>query len=160
MAARTQNPGTHWRLWLRNETLRSGVLAGIYISCVFVTWLELANRMRELEPFAGARNFVAAVLLVAILSIPAWRYRRDPARLFASGLVAWTILTITYLFSEIFFKLLESRMGFLHVFVLGVISYGVVAVLDWVLLMCAEARHQHVAQSREAAVFADRRRGR
>jgi len=160
MAARTQNSGMRWRVWLRNETLRSGVLAGIYISCVFISWLELANRVRELEPFAGARNFIAAALLVAILLIPAWRYRREPARLFASGLVAWTLLTVTYLLAEIFFKLLESRMGFLHVFVLGAVSYGVVAVLDWVLLMCAEARQQHVAQSHEAAVVTNRRHGR
>lgn len=159
MAAGTQNPGTRWRLWLRNETLRGGILVGIYISCIFVSWLELANRVRELEPFAGARNFIAAVLLVAILAVPAWRYRREPARLFASGLVAWAILTVTYVFAEIFFKLLESRMGFLHVFVLGTVSYGVVAVLDWVLLMCAEARQQHVTQSREAAMVTDRRRG-
>ena len=159
MTAHTQNPGMWRRLWLRNETLRSGVLVGIYISCIFVSWLELANRVRELEPFAGARNFIAAALLVAVLAIPAWRYRRDPARLFASGLVAWTTLTVTYLLAEIFFKLLESRMGFLHVFVLGAVSYGVVAVLDWVLLMCAEARQQHVAQSREAAIVTHRRRG-
>jgi hypothetical protein len=159
MTARTQSPGLRWPSWLRNETLRNGVLTGIYISCIFVSWLELANRVRELEPFAGARNLIATLLVVVVLTVPALRYRRDPARLFASGLIAWGILTLTYLTSELFFKLLESRMGFFHVFVLGAISYGVVAVLDWVLLMCAEARHQHVVETRETVVVAGRRRG-
>jgi hypothetical protein len=159
MTARTQSPGLRWPSWLRHETLRNGVLTGIYISCIFVAWLELANRVRELEPFAGARNLIAAILVVMVLTVPALRYRRDPARLFASGLIAWSILTLTYLTSEFFFKLLESRLGFLHLFVLGAISYGLLAVLDWVLLMCAEARQQHVAETRETVVVADRRRG-
>ena len=32
-------------------------------------------------------------------------------------------------------------MGALHVFMLGAVCYGFVAVLDWVFLMCAEVRH-------------------
>jgi hypothetical protein len=56
------------------------------------------------------------------------------------------------------FTLLESRMGAFHVFVLGAVSYGFVAVLDWVFLMCAEARHEHIAQSRETTASAGRHR--
>ena len=65
---------------------------------------------------------------------------------------------MTYLVAELHFKLLESRMGGLHVFMLGAVSYGFVAVLDWVYLMCAGVRHEHVAHSRESAVAAGRHR--
>jgi hypothetical protein len=146
MAAQTHSPGMHWPLWLRHVALRNGILAGIYLSCVLVVWLEVANRVRELESFAGTRNFVAAALFVALAAIPVLRFRQDPGKLFLAGL------------TELNFKLLESRMGFLHVFMLGAVSYGFVAVLDWVFLMCAEARQQHIAQTREASALAGRRR--
>ena len=158
MAARTETSGMRWRLWLRHQALRSGVLTGIYLSCVLVAWLEIANRVRELENFAGTRNFIAAAAFVSIATIPVLRFRRQPARLFLAGLVAWTLLTLTYVVAEANFKLLESRMGFLHVFMLGVVSYGFVSVLDWVYLICAEARHQHIAQSREGAALVGRHR--
>jgi len=92
------------------------------------------------------------------MAIPALRFWRRPGRLFVAGLTAWTILTMTYLAAEIHYTLLESRMGALHVFVLGAVSYGFVAVLDWVFLMCAGVRHQHMAQSREATAPAGRHR--
>jgi len=158
LAARTQIPGMRWSFWLRHEALRNGVLTGIYLACVLVTWLEVANRVRELEAFAGTRNFIAAVVFAGILAIPVLHFRHDPAKLFVAGLTAWTLLTLTYLVAELNFKLLESRMGFLHVFMLGAVSYGFVAVLDWVFLMCAGARQQHIAQSREATPVTDRRR--
>jgi hypothetical protein len=158
MAAQTHSPGMHWPLWLRHAALRNGILAGIYLSCVLVVWLEVANRVRELESFAGTRNFVAATLFVALSAIPVLRFRQDPGKLFLAGLTAWTLLTVTYVVAELNFKLLESRMGFLHVFMLGAVSYGFVAVLDWVFLMCAEARQQHIAQTREASALAGRRR--
>jgi hypothetical protein len=65
---------------------------------------------------------------------------------------------MTYLVAELHFKLLESRMGALHFFVLGAVSYGFVAVLDWVFLMCAGVRHEHMAQTRENPVPAGRHR--
>ena len=156
MAARPQLSGLRRAWWLRNEALRTGILAGIYLSCVLVAWLELANRVRELEAYAGIRNTAGGAALLAILAMPALRFRNEPARLFLAGLTAWTLLTVTYVLAELNFKLLESRMGFFHVFMLGVVSYGFVAVLDWVFLMCAEARQQHLSQS--SAEAAPRRR--
>ena len=154
MAARPQLPGMRYFLWMRIASLRTGILTGIYLSCVFVAWLEVANRVAELTPFAELRNFVAGAILILVLGIPVLRFRNRPGRLFVAGLTAWTLLTMTYIVAEINFTLLESRMGALHVFVLGAVSYGFVAVLDWVLLMCAGVRHQHVAQSREITATA------
>jgi len=156
MAARPQLPGMQWFLWLRIASLRIGVLTGIYLSCVFVAWLDVANRVAELEPYAELRNLVAGAILIMVLAIPVLRFRHQPGRLFISGITAWTLLTMTYLVAEIHFTLLESRMGAFHVFVLGAVSYGFLAVLDWVFLMCAGARHQHMAQSRETSTPAGR----
>jgi len=149
MATRPQLPGMQWFLWLRIASLRIGVLTGIYLSCVFVAWLEVANRVPALWSFAELRNLVAGAILIVLLGIPVLRFLHRPGRLFVAGLTAWTLMTVTYLVAEVHFTLLESRMGALHVFVLGAVSYGFVAVLDWVFLMCAGVRHQHMVQSRE-----------
>jgi len=158
MAARFQLPGMRWFLWMRIASLRTGILTGIYLSCVFVAWLEVANRVAELEPYAELRNLVAGAILIMVLGIPVLRFRNHPGRLFVSGLTAWTLLTITYIAAEMHFTLLDTRMGAFHVFVLGAVSYGFVAVLDWVFLMCAGVRHEHIAQSRETAASAGRHR--
>jgi hypothetical protein len=154
MTARPQLPGMQWFLWLRIASLRTGVLTGIYLSCVFVAWLEVANGVPELWRFAEVRNLLAGAILIMVLGIPVLRFRHRPGKLFVAGLTAWTLLTVTYLVAEIRFTLLESRMGALHVFVLGAVSYGFVAVLDWVFLMCAGVRHQHIVQSRESPATA------
>jgi hypothetical protein len=147
-----------WFLWLRIASLRTGTLTGIYLSCVFVSWLVVANRVAELEPFAELRNMAAGAILILILGIPVLRFRNKPGKLFVAGLTAWTILTMTYLGAEMHFTLLESRMGAFHVFMLGAVSYGFVAVLDWVFLMCAGVRHEHILQSREITPSSGRHR--
>ena len=158
MAARTHLPGMQWFLWLRIASLRIGILTGIYLSCVFVAWLNVANRVAELEPYAELRNLMAGGILIIVLGIPVFRFRHQPGKLFVAGLTAWALLTMTYLAAEIHFTLLESRMGAFHVFMLGAVSYGFVAVLDWVFLMCAGVRHEHMVQSRETAASAGRHR--
>jgi hypothetical protein len=158
MAARPQLPGMRWFLWLRIASLRIGILTGIYLSCVFVAWLIVANRLPALVPFAEVRNLVAGAILVMVLGIPVLRFRQRPGRLFVAGLTAWTLLTITYVAAEMHFTLLESRMGAFHVFVLGAVSYGFVAVFDWVFLMCAGVRHEHIVHSREITASAGRHR--
>jgi drug/metabolite transporter (DMT)-like permease len=147
-------------LWMRIASMRAGFLTGIYLSCVFVAWLVVANRVTELEPYAELRNLVAGAILIAILAIPVLRFRHQPGKLFIAGLTAWALLTLTYIAAEIHFTLLESRMGAFHVFMLGAVSYGFVAVLDWVFLMCAVVRHQHITQSRETTASAGRHRTR
>jgi drug/metabolite transporter (DMT)-like permease len=147
-------------LWMRIASMRAGVLTGIYLSCVFVAWLVVANRVVELEPYAELRNLVAGAILIAVLAIPVLRFRHQPGKLFVAGLTAWALLTLTYIAAEIHFTLLESRMGAFHVFMLGAVSYGFVAVLNWVFLMCAVVRRQHMTQSRETTASAGRHRTR
>jgi len=151
MGVRRQLPGSRWFWWLRNAPLRIGILTGIYLSCVFISWLLVANRLPRLEPFASIRNLAAGVVTVILLLIPVLRFRHEPLRIFVSGLTAWTILTFTYLAAELHFTLLESRMGALHMYILGAVTYGFVSVFHWVFLMCAEARQQHIEQLERAA---------
>jgi hypothetical protein len=158
MSPRLQLPDTQWWNWTRNASLRTGVLAGIYLSCAFVAWLVVANRVPELEAFAGVRNLAAAVVMILLMAIPVLRFRFAPMRLFVAGLVAWTLMTITYRAAELFFSLLESRLGALHVFMLGAVSYGFVAVFEWVALICVEARSRHVAQTQEPSASTGRAR--
>ena len=158
MADPSQLTGMRWSLWLRNQALRSGILAGVYLSCVFVAWLVVANRVPELEPYAEARNLVAVGLLAAIVVIAPLRFRQEPGRLFLAGLTAWTLLTLTYVVAGMFFPLLENRIGALHLFMLGAVPYGIVAVLDWVFLICAGVRHQYILQTRGAAPTSVRHR--
>jgi hypothetical protein len=156
MAGRPQLPGMRWLRWLHNAALRSGVLTGVYLSCVIVAWLFVANRVPELEAFAGIRNLAAGAAVIVLMSIPVLRFRREPVRMFVCGITAWTLLTLTYLGMEMYFSLLESRMGAFHIFMLGGVSYGFVAVFHWVLLLCMEARHRHLAQSNQGTVSAPR----
>jgi hypothetical protein len=156
MVARSQLPGMRLFLWLRNASLRIGVLTGVYLSIVFFAWLVVANRFSQLDLFAGIRNIAAATAILMAMLIPVLRFRREPVRMFVAGLTAWTLLTLTYIGMEMRFSLLGSRMGAFHLFMLGGITYGFVSVFQWVFLLCAEARHQYVAHAAQAAVTASR----
>jgi hypothetical protein len=160
MEATRQLPGMQRLLWVRNAALRTGILTGIYASCIFVGWLLAANHIRRLEPFAGIRNLVAGAVMIFLLSIPLLRFRHEPAKMFLSGLTAWITLTFTYFAAELHYTLLQSRMGALHIFILGAFSYGLIAVFQWVFLLCVRARQQHVSQTRRAATAAGRSRTR
>jgi hypothetical protein len=158
MSARPQLPGSRWFWWLRNAPLRIGILTGIYLSGAFISWLLVSNRLPRLESFASIRNLAAGVVVIILLLIPVLRFRHEPLRMFVSGLTAWSILTFTYIAAELRFSLLESRMGALHIYIMGAVTYGFVAVFHWVFLMCAEARQRHIEQMEQAAASVARPR--
>ena len=158
MAAQPRLPRVRWFLWLRNTALRIGVLTGICLSCIIIAWLWIANYIPQLYSFARIRNLCGGALAILVMAIPVLRFRRQPVKMFVSGVTAWTLLTLVYIAMEMRFSLLESRMGALHFFMLGAVSYGFVAVFDWVFLLCVETRHRHVAQTTQAAVSAARHR--
>jgi hypothetical protein len=147
MAARPLLPGVRNFLWLRNSALRTGVLVGIYLSCTFFAWLWIANRIPRLESFAAMRNLFFGSVLIVLMAYPILRFRKQPVKIFVSGITAWTLLTVTYLALKIIFSLLGSRMGALHVFMLGGISYFFIAVFQWVFLLCAKVRQVHMGQT-------------
>ena len=158
MAAQPRLLGLRWFFWLRNTALRIGVLTGIYLSCIFIAWLWIANHIPQLYPFADIRNLSGGALTILVMAIPVLRFRRQPVKMFVSGVTAWALLTLAYIAMEMRFSLLESRLGALHVFMLGAVSYGFAAVFQWVFLLCVETRHRHVAQTTRAAVSTARHR--
>ncbi len=160
MAARPQLPGMRWFLWLRNIALRVGVLVWIYVSCAFAAWQLVSYRIPQLERFAGVRDITAGAVILALLAIPIFYFHREPARLFLSGLTAWTLLTITYTVAESLFSLIGTRMSGIQIFMLGAFSYGLAAVFHWVFLICVEARHRHLVQTGQAPSPASRSRAR
>ncbi len=151
MTARTQLPGMRRLIWLRNTSVRFGVLMGIYAAGTLTAWLLVANHVAALEPYAGIRNLVAGAIVFVLLVIPVLRFRREPAKMFLSGLTAWTVLTLTYFAAELHYSLLESRMGAWHMFILGAAAYGALSSFLWVFLLCVKARQLHIAQTRHTA---------
>jgi len=148
-------PGIQRFSWVRNVAVRAGITTGIYAAALFVCWLLVANHVSALEPYAGIRNRIAGTAMLFLLSIPMLRFRREPAKMFLSGLTAWTLLTLTYLAAELHYTLLESRMGAMHIFILGGISYALVGVFQWVFLLCARARQHHISQFRQPPTAGD-----
>lgn len=143
-----QLAGQSWFAWLRSSTLRLGAITGMYLSAVLVAWLLVANRVPWSANFADMRNTVAMALAALLMLIPILPYLRAPARLFVAGLTGWTVLTCTYLVMGLFFERLYSRMGPFHVFMLGAVLYGLLAVTSWVALLLLAARRQPIGAAR------------
>ena len=151
MAARPQLPGVRWFLWVRNESLRAGILTGIYASAAFVAWLIVTSLLSVPGISATAVDILAGGSVAVMLVIPVISFRHEPGSLFVAGLAGWTLVTLTYLATEIHFPVFENRIGALHVFTLGAVSYGIVAVFDWLFLMCAGARQEHCRETAASA---------
>ncbi len=128
--------------------LRLGVFVGAGFAAISLAWLLVANRMPALELFAPARNLIAAVAAGLLLLTPVGWFAKSPGRLFVSGGLASLIAALLYRIAELFFPQLAGRMSAFHVFMLGAIAYGLVAALDWVVVMLVLARHQPFAAER------------
>jgi hypothetical protein len=115
-----------------HPVLRAGILVGIGLCILSGTWLLVANRVPFLDRFAVARNLAAAAVAGILLLVPVCRFRKSPGQLFLSGLIAWTMLTLGYGAMATQFPALDERLGAFHLFVLGVVVYGLVAAIAWV----------------------------
>jgi hypothetical protein len=145
---RTQFSGIERFFSLRGSTLRTGIFTGLALSAVLVAWVLVANRVAQLESFALERNCAAVGALLVLMAIPVCRFVKSPRALFVSGVAAWTILTFAYMALEVFFPRLENRMGPLQLFILGATSYGLLAVIGWVIGIIRLARHQPLVATR------------
>ena len=117
---------------LRNPAVRTGMYAGACLSLVFASWVVVANRVPALEPFATDRNVAATVLLLLFACVPLVRFFRSPTDMLASGIIAWSLLALSFRALCIAFPLLEENFTALHVFALGAISYLTFATLSWI----------------------------
>lgn len=139
---------SRWLAWLASEAFRIGTLTGVYLSLVLVGWLVIANHVSASADFAGPRNATAVALGALLILIPIGRFLRQPSQLFASGLVAWVLLSFTYFTLGFFYLRLHLRMQPFHLFMLGMALYGGVAVVAWVASMLSAARTQPIAAPR------------
>jgi hypothetical protein len=138
-------PGYRWLMFLRNVPVRVGIYTGICLSLVFAMWLVLANRVPLLERLALERNIIAVVGLVFFASLPILRFYRSPGDLLVSGLLAWTLLSITYRLLCMVFVLLNERYSAFHVFVLGAVTYLIFATLSWIGMIIWKVRSADVS---------------
>jgi len=138
-------PGYRWLMFLRNVPVRVGIYTGICLSLVFVMWLLLANRVPILEPLALGRNIAAVVFLVFFASLPLLRFYRSPGDLMVSGLLAWTLLSITYRILCMVFVLLDEKYSAFHVFALGAVVYLVGATVSWIGTMIWRVRAEDMS---------------
>jgi len=146
MPVKFSPPGYRWFHFFRNIPVRVGIYTGVCLSIVLIAWVFIANRVPFLEPLAQQRNVVASLLLAMIACMPVLRFLRSPADLLISGLIAWSLLTVTYRILCVIFVLLADYHGAFHVFVLGAVVYLIFATLSWLGKMVWRAREAHGTQ--------------
>jgi len=132
-------------MFLRNVPVRVGMYTGICLSLIFAMWLVLANRVPLLERLALERNIIAVVGLVFFASLPILRFYRSPGDLLVSGLLAWTLLSITYRLLCMVFVLLDEKYSSFHVFVLGAVVYLIFATLSWIGMIIWKVRSADIS---------------
>jgi hypothetical protein len=140
MPANFTPPTYRWFDFLRHTPARVGIYTGVWLSLVFVAWVVMANRAPVLEPLAQQRNVMATLLLALIAAMPVLRFLRSPGELLTSGLVTWSVLTLTYRLLSLKFILLQFYYSTFHVFVLGAVAYLLFATLSWIGMIVWRAR--------------------
>jgi hypothetical protein len=141
----TRLPGARWFHQVPSGVMRIGVLTGVYFSMVMVAAVLLANRAPWLEDFANVRNWVARIAFALALWVPIVVYRGTPRRLFLTGMLAWTLATITYVLLGLFFPNLYTRLrtpG--EFFMFGAMVYGIAAIICWLADLVLAAREHHL----------------
>ena len=132
---------------LRSAPVRAGIYAGVCLSSIFVLWVLVANRVAQLEIFARERNIAAVALLVFFASVPVMRFYRSPLNLLASGMLGWSLLTLTYLLLCLKFVDLGQNYSGFHVFMLGAVTYFIFATLSWVGTIIWKVRANDISHS-------------
>ena len=124
---------------LRTGLLTGGLLIGVMSASLFV-----ANNAPRLEHVAWIRNNVCRLVFGVVMLIPVFRFLVQPKRLFSSALIGWVIFTVGYSLAGSWYVDLFTSLGRkpLEAFLLGAVTYGVVAVLSWVVLLILAANRQ------------------
>ena len=147
MPEQIQLPGYKWFRIFKNVPVRVGLYTGVCLSLTFAMWILIANRVPSLESFAQGRNVAAVVTLCFLSAIPAVRFFRDPWGLLASGLLAWTLLSVTYRGMCVKFVLLEDKYSTFHVFVLGTVVYLICTTISWIGTMIWKVHMSSVSRT-------------
>ena len=133
---------------LRHPCTIRGTVIGACLTGIAVAWLLVANRVPSLAQFALERNAIAGAAIGILMLLPFFLFWGSPARIFPSGVIAWTILALAYDVMEILFSRLSTRLGAFHLFILGAVVFGLLAALDWVALLLVAARRSPAVATR------------
>jgi hypothetical protein len=135
---------------LRTPVLVMGLLDGTALSAVMLVSLLFANRVPQLEPWTFERNAVCEGVFMLTMLLPLLVFRRDPKRLFACGMIAWAVFTLSYWMAGMYFVQLFDALQRTPFSSLmdGAVAYGVIAVLAWVSSMAWHARHHPLISTR------------
>jgi hypothetical protein len=129
---------------IRSPVLMLGLITGVLLTSVMTGALIAANRMPQFERWALERNAACFGLFFLVMLIPVLRFRRAPRRLFACGIVAWTIFLLGYLMAgTIFTQLFRVLRTPFEVLVDGALAYGLLAAAMWIYGMVIAVRHHH-----------------
>jgi len=131
----------------RGTAMRTGLYVGFCLSLVFVVWLVLANRAPALERFAFQRNAGAAAAVCFFGLIPFLRFHRNPGRLWASGVLAWLLFSLSYRLACFFFAGLVERYSAFQVFMLGAVVYTLMSTICWIGTIVWRMRAPHAPAS-------------
>jgi hypothetical protein len=140
-----------------SATMRTGLYTGALLVLVTVISLIVANRLPFLENRALERNAACYSLFFLFTSIPVIRFWNRPMKMFASGMLAWSIFVIGYDISGMFFtNLFRILRTPFEAFFEGAVVYGVCAVVAWVGGMALLARVGPIApRRRRSDIFRD-----
>jgi hypothetical protein len=136
-------PGYRMLSAFQNAAVRTGVCVGLCLSLILAAWVVVANRMPLLERFALERNAAAVAAIGLVALIPILRFYGMPGSLWASGAIAWGILSIGYRVLSFFFPGLEQRYGALQVFMAGAVVYTIIATICWIGTVLRRMRTPH-----------------
>jgi hypothetical protein len=139
----TQLPGYKVYDALKESAFRMGVYVGICVFVVFAGWIIVANRMSWLSRFALERNVLAAAAFCLLAVLPILRFRRRPASLLGSGLVAWTVFSFLYRLLALYFSSLSEWHSTTQVFVIGALAYLISATIAWIVGFVLRVRATH-----------------
>ena len=131
--------------------LRLGLVIGAALSGVAIAWLLIANRLPALDRLALLRNAAAGALVIVLMLVPVYRFRKYPSHAFTCGLTAWSILTLIYAILQIPFPRLGIRMGTFHFFMLGAVLLGFASALLWVVHLLMTLWHEPALPARKRA---------
>jgi hypothetical protein len=131
------------------ETLKAGLMLGAAVSGVVIAWLLIANRVPGLERIALFRNLAAGMLVILLMLVAVYRFRRRPSHLFGCTFTSWVILTAVYAILQIPFPRLGMRMGTFHFFMLGAVVLGLASSLVWVIHLVWILRSQPAIMARK-----------
>ena len=133
---------------LKNPPVGVGLYTGLGLAAVFSAWVMVANRVSVLDGLTRERNLAALILLCFLALFPVVRFFRSPYEQVLSGLIAWTILCITYRILGLFFSLLDQEYIRLQIFVMGSLAYMISATLSWIGTIVWRARNEYTSHLR------------